>query len=265
MKNKIYVLLLGVLALILLIIVVFANQIAPFDPNVGDLKNAYISPNETNLFGTDRLGRDIFSRVIYGIRTSMLIALTLVLIISSIGTILGVLSGYLGGIVDTVIMRISDILISCPSMVLAIALAGIMGPSLQNSMFAIFIVTISKYIRLSRSLVLKIKNADYIKSAKVSGTTNINIIKRHILPNIITPLMVTASTDIGTIILEISALSFLGFGVPASIPELGYMISDGRSNMLYNPYLVAFPGLALFFIVSTCNLISDKIRDHLNT
>ncbi len=265
MKNKIYIILLGILAVILLVIVAFGNPIAPFDPNVGDLKSAYLTPNGTNLFGTDKLGRDIFSRVIYGIRTSVVISVVLVFLISTVGTILGVISGYLGGITDSVIMRISDILISCPSMVLAIALAGIMGPSIPNTMFAIFIVTVSKYIRLSRSLVLKIKSVEFIKTALISGTTNINIIKRHILPNIITPLMVTASTDIGTIILEISALSFLGFGVPSSIPELGYMISDGRSDMLYSPYLVVFPGLALFFIVSTCNLISDKIRDHLNT
>lgn len=263
-KNKLYISFLGILALILIIIVVFAHKIAPFNPNVGDLKNAFTLPNNINLFGTDRIGRDIFSRVIYGIKTSIIISLTLISGISIIGSILGVIAGYFGGIIDIIIMRISDILISCPSMVLAIALAGIMGPSVENAMFAIFIVSISKYIRLSRSLVLKITNMEYIKSAKLIGTSNTNIIKKHIFPNIITPLFITASTDIGAIILEISALSFLGFGVPSSIPELGQMISDGRSNMLYYPYLVVFPGVAIFLIVSTCNLISDKIRDLLN-
>lgn len=262
--KKTYNIFLGLLAILLIIIVVFTGKIAPFDPSVGDLKNAFTTPNAMNLFGTDRLGRDLFSRVIYGVRTSIIISFLLITIISVVGVTLGVISGYFGGIIDTIIMRISDILISCPSMVLAIALAGIMGASVENAMFAIFVVSISKYIRLSRSLVLKIKNTEYVKSAKVSGTTDINIIKRHIFPNIFSPLFVTATTDIGTIILEISALSFLGFGVPSSIPELGQMISDGRSQMLYYPYLVAFPGLATFFIVSTCNLISDKIRDVLN-
>lgn len=262
--NKIYKIFLGLLAISLVLVVVFAGKIAPFDPSVGDLKNAFQTPNDLNFFGTDRLGRDLFSRVVYGVRTSIIISFLLITIISVVGVVLGVISGYFGGIVDTIIMRISDILISCPSMVLAIALAGIMGASVENAMFAIFVVSISKYIRLSRSLVLKIKNTEYVKSAKVAGTTDFNIIRKHILPNVFSPLFVTATTDIGTIILEISALSFLGFGVPSSIPELGQMISDGRSQMLYYPYLVAFPGLAIFFIVSTCNLISDKIRDVLN-
>lgn len=265
MKNlKFYNIFLGVLAFSLLFIVVFANKIAPFDPSVGELKNAFQYPNAVNIFGTDKLGRDIFSRVLFGVRTSLLISVALVTIISTVGILLGVISGYFGGIVDTIIMRISDVLISCPSMVLAIALAGIMGASVENAMFAIFIVSISKYIRLTRSLVLKIVHSEYIKSAKIAGTSSFNIIKNHILPNVITPLFITASTDIGSVILEISALSFLGFGVPAHIPELGYMLSDGRANMLYYPYLVAFPGFTIFFIVSTCNLLSDKLRDHLN-
>lgn len=265
MKNlKIYNIFLGILAFSLLFIVLFANNIAPFDPSAGELKNAFQIPNSTHLFGTDKLGRDIFSRVIFGIRTSLLISVTLVSIISTIGITLGTVSGYFGNFIDTVIMRISDILISCPSMVLAIALAGIMGASVKNAMFAIFIVSISKYIRLTRSLVLKIINSEYIKSAKIAGTSNFNILKNHILPNVITPLFITASTDIGSVILEISALSFLGFGVPSHIPELGYMLSDGRSDMLYYPHLVVFPGFTIFFIVSTCNLLSDKLRDYLN-
>lgn len=265
MKNlKFYNIFLGILAFSLLFIAIFANSIAPFDPNVGELKNAFQLPNDVNIFGTDRLGRDIFSRVLFGVRTSLLISVTLITIIATIGITLGVISGYSKGIVDTIIMRISDVLISCPSMVLAIALAGIMGASVRNAMFAIFIVSISKYIRLTRSLVLKIVNSEYIKSAKIAGTSNFNIIKNHILPNVITPLFITASTDIGSIILEISSLSFLGFGVPSHIPELGYMLSDGRSDMLYYPHLVFFPGITIFFIVSTCNLLSDKLRDYLN-
>lgn len=249
-----------IFAVSLVMIVIFAEHIAPFDPFMGNLKEAFIPPNSINIFGTDRLGRDIFSRVIYGIRISLVISLLLVFIISTTGGFLGIVSGYIGGFLDKIIMQICNILISCPSMVLAIALAGIMGASTINAMIAIFVVMISKYIRLTRSLVLRLKNEEYIKAAKMSGTSNINIIKRHIVPNIFQTIIVTASVDIGTIILELSALSFLGFGIPAPYPELGYMINDSRPYLLNAPYMIIFPGLAIFFIVSVCNLISDKIR-----
>lgn len=251
------------LAFILILIVLFAEFIAPFDPFTGNLKDAFITPNSVHLFGTDRLGRDIFSRVLFGIRISLSISLLLVTIIATIGAFLGIVSGYIGGLTDKIIMQICNILISCPSMVLAIALAGIMGASTINAMIAIFVVTVSKYIRLTRSLVLRLKNEEYIKAAKMSGTTNINILKRHVLPNIFQTLIVTASVDIGTIILELSALSFLGFGIPAPYPELGYMINDSRPYLLNAPYMILFPGFAIFSIVSICNLLSDKLRSWL--
>lgn len=263
-KNKIINISYICLLILLLIIVVFAPYIAPFNPLTGELKDAYISPGGNHLFGTDRLGRDIFTRVLYGIRTSFTISTFLITVIFVMGTVLGTVSGFYGGIIDVIIMRVSDILLACPSMVLAIALAGIMGPSVRNAMLAIFVVNISKYIRLTRSLVLKVANTEYVQAAKMSGTTTFNIMKRHILPNIITPVLVTASTDIGSIILEISALSFLGFGIPNHIPELGQMVSDGRAYMLYYPWVVLFPGGAIFFIVSTCNLISDRLREKYN-
>lgn len=252
------------IVLMLLSIVIFAPHITPFEPLSGDLQDAYIAPGMEHFFGTDRLGRDIFSRVIYGIRTSFIIAFALISLITLVGVTLGLISGYFGKVIDVIIMRISDILLACPSMVLAIALAGIMGPSVRNAMIAIFVVSISKYIRLTRSLVLKVVNMEYIQAARMSGTSDFNIIRKHILPNVITPLFITASTDIGSIILEISALSFLGFGIPNHIPELGQMISDGRAYMLYYPWVVLYPGLAVFIIVSTCNLLSDKLRDKLN-
>lgn len=254
---------LSVLLLILtslIFIAVFADYIAPFDPYLGDLKKGFVAPNSENLFGTDKLGRDIFSRVLYGIRISLSISIVLILIILFFGTVLGTLAGYFGGIADKIIMRICDILISCPSMVLAIALAGIMGASIKNAMIAIFVVTISKYIRLTRSLVIQINESEYIKAARMSGSKDVNILIRHLLPNISKTLIVTASTDLGTIILELSALSFLGFGVPSPYPELGFMINEGRSYMLYAPWIVLFPGVTIFIIVSVFNLISDAIN-----
>lgn len=258
--NK-YLVFLLIMVNILVFIGIFAPIIAPHDPLYGDLKQGFIPPNSEYWFGTDKLGRDIFSRVLYGIRISLGISASLIMIILFFGGILGILSGYLGGVVDKIIMAISDVLISCPSMVLAIALTGLMNASVQNAMLAIFIVTISKYVRLTRSLVLQIVNTEYIKSAKMCGTSHVNILIKHIIPNISQTLLVTASTDLGSIILELSALSFLGFGIPAPLPELGFMINDGRAFMLNAPWIVAFPGLAILIIVSVLNLTSDKLRD----
>ena len=254
------------IALMLTIILsaIFAHIIAPYDPYQGQLKDAFMPPSSEHWFGTDKLGRDIFSRVIYGVRISLTFSVILILIISSIGSSLGIIAGYCGGLVDIIIMRISDILIACPSMVLAIALAGIMGASLKNAMIAIFIVTVSKYIRLTRSLVIKIKNEEYIKAAHVSGTTHVNIIIRHIIPNIVQVLIMTVSTDVAAMILELSALSFLGFGVQAPTPELGVMINEGRAHLLNAPWLIVYPGVAIVMIVTVSNLLSDKLRDFLS-
>ncbi|WP_010169222.1 ABC transporter permease [Candidatus Epulonipiscium viviparus] len=260
MKNKSTIVLLLFLISIILV-AVFADALAPYDPYSSNLKNAFQPPSLTHLFGTDKLGRDLFSRVIYGVRISLAVSIFLILMISIVGSALGIVAGYYGKWVGSVIMRFSDILMSCPSMVLAIALAGIMGAGLRNAMIAIFVVTVSKYIRLARSLVLKIINEDYINSAKMAGTTQLNIIIRYILPNIIQTLIITASTDIGAIILELSALSFLGFGVTAPTPELGLMINEGRPYMLAYPWLVFCPGIAIAIIVTIFNLLSDKMRE----
>ncbi|ONI43838.1 nickel ABC transporter permease subunit NikC [Candidatus Epulonipiscioides gigas] len=259
MKNKTIIILI-IMLILLVLVAIFANIIAPYDPYVSNLKNAFMPPSSEHLFGTDKLGRDVLSRVIYGIRISLFVSVALILLISVIGSTLGIIAGYNGKILDTIIMRISDILISCPSMVLAIALAGIMGSSLRNAMIAIFVVTISKYIRLARSLVIKIINEDYIKSAKMAGTKESHILIRHVLPNIVQTLIITASTDIGAMILELSALSFLGFGVPAPMPELGLMINEGRPYMLACPWLIFYPGIAVALIVTIFNLLSDNLR-----
>lgn len=263
LNNKVFTVLL-LLLFGLTIIVIFPDKFAPFDPLQGSLPDAFQAPNEINIAGTDKLGRDIFSRIIYGIRLSVIISIATMISIVLIGATLGIIAGYWGGIADKIIMAISNILMSCPSMVLAIALAGIMGASVKNAMFAIFIVTISKYIRLTRSLVIQVIGEEYIKSAKISGANSFQILIRHIIPNIAQTLIVTGATDIGTIILELSSLSFLGFGVPPPTPELGYMINEGRAYLMSAPWLVITPGIALFCVVSLLNLISDKVRDKLS-
>ena len=263
-RNKMFSLL-AVAAIAIILVGVFAPVIATHSPYESNLHDAFIAPNSEHIFGTDKLGRDIFSRVIYGTRISLSAALILVILIFTIGTTLGVIAGYFGGIIDTIIMRISDMMISFPGMVLAIAMAGIMGASVKNAVIAITVVSWTKYARLSRSLVLKIKETDYIRAAKVTGCKTIHIITRHIIPNIISTLIITATTDIGTMILELSALSFLGFGAQSPQAEWGLMLNEGRAYMVDCPWLMIYPGLAICIVVIVYNLLGDNLRDILDS
>ena len=263
-RNKMFSLL-AVAAIAIILVGVFAPVIATHSPYESNLHDAFIAPNSEHIFGTDKLGRDIFSRVIYGTRISLSAALILVISIFTIGTTLGVIAGYFGGIIDTIIMRISDMMISFPGMVLAIAMAGIMGASVKNAVIAITVVSWTKYARLSRSLVLKIKETDYIRAAKVTGCKTVHIITRHIIPNIISTLIITATTDIGTMILELSALSFLGFGAQSPQAEWGLMLNEGRAYMVDCPWLMIYPGLAICIVVIVYNLLGDNLRDILDS
>ena len=263
-RNKMFSLLV-VAAIAIILVGIFAPVIATHSPYESNLHDAFIAPNSEHIFGTDKLGRDIFSRVIYGTRISLSAALILVILIFTIGTTLGVIAGYFGGIIDTIIMRISDMMISFPGMVLAIAMAGIMGASVKNAVIAITVVSWTKYARLSRSLVLKIKETDYIRAAKVTGCKTIHIITRHIIPNIISTLIITATTDIGTMILELSALSFLGFGAQSPQAEWGLMLNEGRAYMVDCPWLMIYPGLAICIVVVVYNLLGDSLRDILDS
>lgn len=263
-RNKMFSLLV-VAAIAIILVGILAPVIATHSPYESNLHDAFIAPNSEHIFGTDKLGRDIFSRVIYGTRISLSAALILVILIFTIGTTLGVIAGYFGGIIDTIIMRISDMMISFPGMVLAIAMAGIMGASVKNAVIAITVVSWTKYARLSRSLVLKIKETDYIRAAKVTGCKTVHIITRHIIPNIISTLIITATTDIGTMILELSALSFLGFGAQSPQAEWGLMLNEGRAYMVDCPWLMIYPGLAICIVVVVYNLLGDSLRDILDS
>lgn len=252
------------LVILLIFVAVFAPVIAPQDPYVSDLKNALQAPNSEHWFGTDKLGRDIFSRVIYASRISLPATLTLVAIIFVAGTILGTLAGYFGGWVDAVIMRLSDMMISFPGMVLAIAVAGIMGASIKNAVIAIAIVSWSKYARLARSLVMKIRHEDYVYAAIVTGSKTGYILRKYMLPNVIPTLVITAATDIGGMMLELAGLSFLGFGAKAPEAEWGLMLNEGRTYMQNAPWMMIYPGLAIFIVVVIFNLLGDSLRDVLD-
>jgi ABC-type dipeptide/oligopeptide/nickel transport system permease subunit len=252
------------LALLVIGVAVFAPWIAPKDPYDAVMMDSLKAPGGEYLCGTDKLGRDILSRVIYGTRTSLVMTLCLVAVIFVVGTFLGVLAGYFGGWIDEVIMRVADMMISFPGLVLAIAIAGMLGPNMVNAVIAISAVSWTKYARLSRSMVLKVKKNLYIEAAIVNGTKISKILWKHVLPNMITQMVVTAAADIGTMMLELASLSFLGFGATAPTPEWGLMLNEGRTYMAKAPWLMIYPGIAIVIVVIVFNMLGDSIRDVLD-
>lgn len=252
------------LVFLLLAVTLLAPVIAPYDPLEAIMRNANAAPSAEHLFGTDKLGRDVLSRILYGASYSLTSVVSLVALIFVVGTTLGVIAGYSGGIVDTVIMRIADMMISFPGVILAIAIAGILGGSLFNAMVALLCVTWTKYARLARSMVLKIKKHDFVSAAVVSGGSPVHILWVHILPNILPLMIITAAADIGAMMMELAGLSFLGFGSQPPAPEWGLMLNEGRQQLQTAPWLMIFPGLAIFITVVIFNLWGDSLRDVLD-
>ena len=253
-----------VLTMGVLLIALFADIIVPYDPYAQNLSEALQSPSSSHILGTDRYGRDMLSRVIMGARTSVFSTLALVLLISVFGIIVGVFCGYKGGKLDTFIMRISDVFLAFPGMVFAIAVAGVLGGGMINAVIALAVISWPKYARLARSQVLAIKEMPYIAAAKLSGSSTPQIMLRHIMPNIAGPLLVTAMLDIGTKMMEIAGLSFLGLGVQPPAAEWGSMMSNGRSMIQTSPWVVLGPGFAIFITVAIFNLLGDTTRDLLD-
>ncbi|MBR1729201.1 MAG: ABC transporter permease [Selenomonadaceae bacterium] len=260
MKNK-SLILYSTLAATIILIAIFAPLLTPFDPYEQNLSRALLPPNEINLLGTDRYGRDVLSRVIMGSRVTIFASLMLLITISIVGSLIGTICGYKGGRLDTFLMRMSDVFLAFPQMVFAIAAAGALGGGLFNAAAALAIIGWPKYARISRSLTLTIKKMPYIDAAKMSGTNSINMLFNHILPNIAGPVIVTAALDIGTIIMELAGLSFLGLGAMPPTPELGAMMNNGRSMLQTASWIILSPGAAIFIIVASFNLLGDKIRD----
>lgn len=254
----------SLLVLLLILITVLAPVIAPYNPLEAVMRDANAAPSAAHLFGTDKLGRDVLSRILYGASYSLTSVLFLVFLIFVVGTFLGVIAGYFGGIVDTVIMRFADMMISFPGVILAIAIAGILGGSLVNAMIAMLCVTWTKYARLSRSMVLKIKKRDFVDAAIVGGGSAPHILWTHILPNILPLMVITAAADIGAMMMELAGLSFLGFGSQPPAPEWGLMLNEGRQQLQTAPWLMIFPGLAIFITVVVFNLWGDSLRDVLD-
>lgn len=252
----------GALAVLLLLGSIFSEYLTPYDPYIQDLDAAKQSPSMAHLLGTDRYGRDMLSRVIIGSRTSIYSTLLLVAIITVIGTGVGLVCGWRGGWTDTVLMRISDMFLAFPGLVFAMAVAGVLGGGLQNAIIALAAISWPKYARIARSQTLSIKETPFLKAARLSGSGTLKIIFKHILPNIMGPILVTAMLDIGTMMMELAGLSFLGLGAKPPIAEWGSMMSDTRGLLTSAPWITLSPGLAIFISVMVFNLLGDTIRDY---
>ncbi len=254
----------GTVILLMAIMAIFAPFIAPFDPIAIDLPNRLLPPSSQHFFGTDEMGRDIFSRVVYGARVSLIIGLVVIGIAGGIGSIVGAAAGYIGGRFDNLVMRLMDIILSFPSLVLAMALAAALGPSLRNAILAVAFVQIPKFARMARGEALAIREKLYVKAAMVSGFGTPWIIRNHILPNCLASLMVLATLTVGDTILVAASLSFIGLGAQPPMAEWGAMISQGRKFLLDQWWYATFPGLCIVFTVIGFNIFGDALRDVLD-
>ena len=255
---KMRLIIFGTLAALLVVCSFFSAYLTPYDPYLQDLSIAKQAPSAQHLLGTDRYGRDMLSRVIAGSRASIFSTLLLVAIITALGTAVGVTCGW----VDTVLMRISDVFLAFPGLVFALAVAGSLGGGLQNAIIALAAISWPKYARIARSQTLAQKETQWMKAVRLSGSGTGKIILKHILPNILGPILVTSMLDIGTMMMELAALSFLGLGAKPPIPEWGSMMSDTRSLMTTSPWITFSPGIAIFISVMIFNLLGDTIRDY---
>jgi peptide/nickel transport system permease protein len=245
------------------VVAIAAPLIAPYDALEQHINDRLSPPSLRYLFGTDELGRDVFSRVIYGARISLPVGLVVITFSMLLGGLVGALAGYLGGVFDLLIMRIADITLAFPSIVLALAIASVLGPSLKNAVIAMILVWWPEYARLMRGQVLSVRANEYVTAARAVGVPEGQILRRHIVPNTSAPIVIKASLDTGSAILTIAALSFIGLGAVPPTPEWGAMISMGRFKF-YQWWLTAFPGLAVLTAVLGFNFLGDGLRDALD-
>ena len=259
---------LNVLALTLIALfalgALLAPFIAPYDPLAQDLASRLEPPTGAHWLGTDQLGRDIASRLLYGSRISLVIGVVVVGLAGIFGTFVGLIAGYAGGLVDEALMRLTEVFLAFPPLILAMAIAGALGPSLTNAIIAIAAVTWAVYARLARGQVLSLRRREFVEAAQSIGASRTRILVRHLLPNAVAPLLIQASFDMGSAIISAAGLSFIGFGAQPPTPEWGVMISEGRNFISTQPWLSLFPGLSILFAVGAFNLLGDGLRDVLD-
>lgn len=258
------VLISAILIILFILVALFAPILTPYDPLGMDLPNRLATPSIKHLLGGDLLGRDILSRIMYGARTSMMIAFVSIVIGGVAGSVLGLIAGYFGGIVDTVIMRVTDAMMAIPQIVLALGIGVALGQSTLNLMVAIGVSSIPAYIRMMRGQTVSTKNQMYVMSANVIGCSDARQMYRHIVPNSVSPLIVTATINLGGAIMAEASLSYLGLGVPPEIPAWGTMVNDGLQFIETSPLLSIIPGLCIMLVVLAFNIFGDGLRDMLD-
>ncbi|MCM3740032.1 ABC transporter permease [Oceanobacillus luteolus] len=250
--------------LLVIAVAILAPVIAPYDP-VAQNREAFLSaPTMQHLMGTDDLGRDVFSRIIYGARISLLVGFATVIISIILGTIIGMISGFFGGIVDMVIQRIMDSIMAIPALILALFIAALLGPAVQNVIIALVIIEIPRFARIVRGEMMRIRETNYVEASRSVGANSLRIIMKHGLPNMMAPIIVMASLAFGQTIIAEASLSFLGIGTPPPNSSWGLMLSNASRYMESAPWLVFFPGLALSLLVLAFNLLGDALRDFLD-
>lgn len=255
----------GVIFLCVVLVAVFADVIAPYGYEEQSLQEQYLPPfSENHIFGTDNLGRDIFSRVVYGARLSLSVGIVSVALAMFAGIIIGIFSGYCGGIVDNILMRLMDILLAIPAILLAICISASLGTGLLNLMIAVGISTVPTYARIARASVMMTKGEDFIEAARATGAGHLRLVIKYIAPNIVAPLVVQATLGVAVAIISTAALGFLGLGIQPPQSEWGTMLASTRSYMLSYPYLCVFPGLAIAITILSLNLLGDGLRDALD-
>lgn len=246
-----------------IIVAIFANFIAPCDPISQNLEQRFEKPNRVHWFGTDGFGRDLLSRTIVGSRLSILAGFLTVFLASIIGILFGGISGFVGGIIDDIMMRLSEMFLAFPTIILAMTITAALGPSLYNTLLALVIVTWPRYARLMRSLTISVKENEYVEASRALGASNIRILLKEILPNSIGTMIIMSSLDMGRIILVFSGLSFLGLGSPPPTPEWGMMVAQGMQYFSYW-WVYTFPGLSILSIAMAANIVGDGARDYLD-
>ena len=262
-KRKVAVLGL-VIVLIYIIVAIFAPLLAPYDPVKQDLANMLQTPGPKHLLGTDEMGRDILSRIIYGARISMKVGFYAVGVAFVIGIPLGICAGYFGGKVDLLIMRAMDVLLAFPGILLSIVFVSVLGPNLDNAILSVGIYTVPNFARMARGETLALRNSEFIEAARAMGSGDIRIVFSHILINIVSPMIVMGTLSFGTAIITTSGMGFLGIGAQPPTPEWGAMLSSGRQYLLVAPHVTTYTGLAILFLVLGLNLLGDGLRDVLD-
>ena len=261
-KTRLYIF--GAAAMLLIVGALFSESLCPYDPYLQNLDAALQQPSAAHIFGTDRYGRDMLSRVIAGSHASIFSTFLLVAIITAVGTSIGVFCGWARGRADDLLMRVSDLCLAFPGLVFALAVAGVLGGGLHNAVLALAAISWPKYARIARSQTLAVRETTYLKAAMLAGCSTTQLIVKHILPNIAGPILVTAMLDIGTMMMELAGLSFLGLGAKPPTAEWGSMMSETRGLLQTVPWAVFAPGVAIFVAVMAFNLLGDAVRDYMD-